>query len=141
MSNKSATIKGKLSLPHQLLASSLSWAVKAWARQRNIHKGSTPLAQYAKCVSEIGELGDALLKNNKDEVEDAVGDALVVLINIATICQTDLNTCLERAYNSIKNRRGIMFNGAFVKETDANYERIVRHVASEQVQTDLFSKD
>lgn len=115
--------------------------VLEWARQRNIHKGSTSLAQYAKCVSEIGELGDAILKNNKDDVEDAIGDAIVVLINIAEICNTDLNTCLGRAYNSIKDRKGIMFQGAFVKETDVNYERIIKHVKAEQVQTDIFSKD
>ena len=112
-----------------------------WSHERNIIQGSTLLAQYAKVVSEIGELGDALLKNNKDESEDAIGDAIVVLINIAAMCNTDLNTCLSKAYDQIKDRKGIMFNGAFVKETDANYERIVRHVKSESVQTDIFSKE
>lgn len=112
-----------------------------WSNERNIIQGSTLLAQYAKVVSEIGELGDALLKNNKDESEDAIGDAMVVLINIAAMCNTDLNTCLSKAYEQIKDRKGIMFNGAFVKETDANYERIVRHVKSESCQTDIFSKD
>lgn len=100
--------------------------VLEWSNDRNIIKGSTPLTQYAKCVSEIGELGDALLKGNKDEVEDAIGDALVVLINISAICQTDINTCLEKAYNQIKDRKGIMWQGTFVKETDENYPRILK---------------
>ena len=115
--------------------------VLEWARQRNIHKGSTYKDQYLKAQSEMGELADALLKGTKDDTEDAIGDVIVCLINLAEQCQTSLPICLAKAYNSIKDRRGIMFNGAFVKETDANYERIVRHVASEQVQTDLFSKD
>lgn len=115
--------------------------VLEWSRQRNIIKGSTPLAQYAKAVSEVGELGDALLKNNKDDVEDAIGDTLVILINLAAMCQTDLSTCLGKAYEQIKDRRGVMFNGAFVKETDANYDRIIKHVKAEQAQIDIFSKD
>lgn len=115
--------------------------VLEWATLRNIIKGSTPLAQFAKAVSEVGELGDALLKNNKDEVEDAIGDTLVVLINLAAMCQTDLYSCLYKAFEQIKDRRGVMFNGVFVKEADANYDRIIKHVKAEQTATDIFSKE
>ena len=115
--------------------------VLEWARQRNIHKGSTYKDQYLKAQSEMGELADALLKGTKDDTEDAIGDVIVCLINLAEQCDTNLNTCLDRAYSSIKDRKGIMWNGAFVKETDPNYERIVNHVKAEQVQTDIFSKD
>ena len=115
--------------------------VLEWARQRNIHKGSTYKDQYMKAQSEMGELADALLYADKEKTEAGIGDVLVCLINLAEQCGTSLPLCLERAYNEIKDRKGIMFNGAFVKESNPNYERIVRHVASEQVQTDLFSKD
>lgn len=115
--------------------------VITWANERNIIKGSTPLAQYAKFTSEGGELGDAILKGNKDDAEDAIGDATVVLINLAEMLGTDLNTCLGKVLPIIQARKGILFNGAFVKETDPNYERIVRHVKSEQSTLDLFSKD
>lgn len=115
--------------------------VLEWAKQRNIINGSTPLAQYAKAVSEIGELGDAILKNNKDELENAIGDSLVCLINLAEMCSTDIDICLGKAYEQIKDRKGVMWNGVFVKETDVNYERIIRHVETEQSQIDALFED
>ena len=104
-----------------------------WAHERNIINGSTPKDQYVKAVSEMGELGDGLLKGNREEVEDAIGDVLVCLINLAEMIDTSLPFCLDKAYNVIKDRKGIVFNGVFVKETDANYERIVKHLAKDSV--------
>src|SRR5574338_206035 len=104
-----------------------------WSHSRNIINGSTPKDQYIKSVSEMGELGDGLLKNNREEVEDAIGDILVCLINLAEMLDTSLPFCLDKAYNVIKDRKGIVFNGVFVKEGDANYERIVKHVRGNSV--------
>ena len=99
-----------------------------WSYARNIINGSDYKSQYMKAQSELGELADALLKGNKDETEDAIGDVLVCLINLAEQCDTSLELCLHKAYEQIKDRKGVMWNGAFVKETDANYERVLKHV-------------
>lgn len=102
-----------------------------WAEDRNIIGGSSVRDQYIKAVSEMGELGDAILKNNRDEVEDAIGDILVCLINLAKISDVSMIACLEGAYDVIKTRKGVMFNGVFVKDTDDSYERIYKHVHGE----------
>lgn len=99
-----------------------------WGHERNIINGSTSRDQYIKAVSEMGELGDALLKNNREEVEDALGDILVCLINLAEIMDMTLGQCLDKAYEQIKDRKGVMFNGCFLKDSDPNYERILRHI-------------
>lgn len=107
--------------------------VLTWSYDRNIINGSDFYRQYMKAQSEMGELADALLKGNKDETKDAIGDVLVCLINLSEQCDLSLDECLESAYNEIKDRKGVMFQGVFIKESDENYERIVQHLAKDSV--------
>jgi hypothetical protein len=43
---------------------------------------------------------------------------MVVLINIATRNNLTITECLDAAYNDIKDRKGKMIDGVFVKEAD-----------------------
>ena len=43
---------------------------------------------------------------------------IVVLINIAERNNLSIEDCLEQAYNDIKDRKGKMVDGVFVKEGD-----------------------
>ena len=112
--------------------------VLKWSNDKNIIGGSSLLAQYAKGQSEMGELADAILKGNKDEFEDAMGDALVVLINLCAIANTSIGTCLDRAWEQIKDRKGVMFQGTFVKESDENYSRIKNIVSTQKANMETF---
>jgi NTP pyrophosphatase (non-canonical NTP hydrolase) len=66
-------------------------------------------------MEEGGELGRAILKNDNDEFIDAIGDMVVVLTNLAHLGGTTIEACIDSAYNEIKNRKGKMSNGTFVK--------------------------
>lgn len=88
-----------------------------WAEARKIIPNSTPEAQYMKAISEMGELADALLKKNPNDIKDAIGDTVVCLINMCALLDINLTDCLEVAYLQIKNRKGILLpNGVFVKQ-------------------------
>ena len=92
--------------------------VLRWAEARKIIPNSSSQVQALKLVSEVGELCDALIKKDRDGVIDGLGDALVVLIILADIEGLNLLSCLESAYDEIKDRRGILQpNGVFIKET------------------------
>ena len=92
-------------------------AVNLWSMSRGIVNNSTPLAQFAKLVSEIGELGDNIAKQR--DVTDDIGDCLVVLNTIAIMLDTTLEDCLNVAYEDIKDRKGHMNSeGIFIKEGD-----------------------
>ena len=92
--------------------------ISLWAMKRGILNNSTPLAQFAKLVSEVGELGDNVAKER--DVTDDIGDCLVVLNNLAIMNDTTLEQCLRVAYNDIKDRKGHMnTHGVFIKEGDA----------------------
>ena len=88
--------------------------ISVWSMQRGIINNSTPLAQFAKLVSEVGELGDNVAKER--DVTDDIGDCLVVLNNLAIMNDTTLEECLKVAYNDIKDRKGHMnTHGVFIK--------------------------
>lgn len=98
--------------------SGVEMRVLRWSEERGIIKNSTAWAQYIKAVSEIGELGDAILKQDRRMIADGVGDTLVCLINVCAILDLDLTECLQAAYDEIKDRKGYLNkDGVFVKET------------------------
>lgn len=91
--------------------------VFCWAAKRRIIPNATPESQVLKAVSEMGELADAILKGQDDEMKDAVGDVLVCLVNLCALKGTSLGECLSLAYDQIKDRKGTLLpNGCFVKE-------------------------
>ena len=98
--------------------SELELKVLRWAEARKIIPNSSSHVQALKLVSEVGELCDAVIKKDRDGVIDGLGDSLVVLIILADIESLNLLSCLESAYNEIKDRRGTLQpNGVFIKET------------------------
>ena len=59
--------------------------VQRWATERGIYEHSTALAQALKAVSEVGELCDAVVKNDRDALIDAIGDTAVCLVNVGAM--------------------------------------------------------
>jgi NTP pyrophosphatase (non-canonical NTP hydrolase) len=92
--------------------------IKQWHRDRNLIEGSDDKTQFAKLIQEAGELSDNICKGK--DIRDDIGDMIVVLINIAERNRVSLTDCLEVAYNDIKDRKGRMVDGVFVKEADEN---------------------
>ena len=89
--------------------------VKQWHHDRNLINGSTDLQQFnGKLLEEVKELETNILLSQP--VADDIGDILVVLINIATRNNLSLSRCLQVAYDDIKDRKGKMIDGVFVKE-------------------------
>ena len=91
--------------------------IRAWAKQRGLYDSGDPMTQYAKLMEEAGELAQGLLKSKDDEVVDAIGDMVVVLTNLAHLKGVTIEHCINSAYQEIKNRKGSMVNGTFVKQT------------------------
>ena len=89
--------------------------IREWALKKGIYNKSDSFAQYNKLMEENGELGEALMRRNKDEIVDAIGDMVVVLTNIAHLEGYHIEDCIESAYNVISKRKGKMVDGLFIK--------------------------
>jgi hypothetical protein len=91
--------------------------VLMWAAERGIMQNSNAVTQFAKLVSEVGELADNVAKGR--DVRDDIGDCMVVLAIIAGFNGTTLNECATMAWNDIKDRKGFLNSeGIFIKEGD-----------------------
>lgn len=47
---------------------------------------------------------------------------------IANHYKLTLTECLQHAYNEIKDRKGVMYKGVFIKESDPRYENAVKEL-------------
>jgi NTP pyrophosphatase (non-canonical NTP hydrolase) len=90
--------------------------IREWARDRGIYDSGDVKTQLIKLYEETGELSEAVLKDSKLDIVDAIGDSVVVLTNLATLAGFDIEHCINAAYGEIRQRTGAMVNGTFVKE-------------------------
>lgn len=90
--------------------------IRSWADERGLYTKGSGRVQYIKLLEEAGELAQALLKEDKAEIKDAVGDMVVVLTNLAELEGFTIEECIESAYGEISKRTGKMINGTFVKD-------------------------
>lgn len=87
-----------------------------WAKPKGLLNPDFSPKQFIKLVEEVGELANAMLKGNKAEQIDALGDIQIVLNILAEQLGFDLDECLKSAYEEIKNRTGKTINGTFIKD-------------------------
>ena len=90
--------------------------IRTWAAERGIYDSGHKHTQYVKLQEEAGELAKALLEDDKPEIQDAIGDIVVVLTNLAHLEGLSIEDCIDAAYAEIVGRTGSMVNGTFVKD-------------------------
>lgn len=90
--------------------------IREWAETRGLYTKGDVKTQYLKLGSEFGELGDAIIEQNQEEIQDAIGDMIVVLTNLAHLAGFKVEDCIDSAYQVISKRTGKMVNGSFIKD-------------------------
>ncbi len=93
----------------------LTQAINLWSIERILHT-QDPTRQALKSLEELGEMARVLLKNDREELIDAVGDTYVTLVILCQQLGIEMSDCVNAAYNEIKDRRGKIVDGTFVKE-------------------------
>lgn len=91
--------------------------VEQWFKDRGLDEAD-PNKQMLKLFEELGEVASGMARSNLDEVKDGIGDTIVVLIGLSLQLDTSITECLSIAYEEIKDRKGKLVNGVFVKEED-----------------------
>lgn len=90
--------------------------IREWARQKGILEHGDPKTQTVKLFEEAGEIAAAVLRNNKANTMDGIGDCVVVLTSLAHLAGTSIEECIGVAYNEISGRKGKIVNGDFQKD-------------------------
>jgi hypothetical protein len=89
-----------------------------WSLDRNLLQTTTLETQTLKFMEEFGEFCAAYLRGDKVRAEDSLGDMYVVMVQMAKLVESNLSKCAWMAYGEIKDRKGMMVNGSFIKEED-----------------------
>ena len=110
LSNKELPSSG-----YDLHAPTIFDLIRSWAEDRGIYDKGDQKTQYVKLMEEAGEVGRAILKDDTLEIQDGIGDMVVVLTNLAELSGLTIEECIESAYDTIAKRKGKMINGTFVK--------------------------
>lgn len=95
--------------------------INKWAISHGLDQGN-PKIEWMKVTEEVGEIRDVFLRpsdfeNPEWSLKDAIGDSIVTLIVLCLQLGYDVEECLTIAYNDIKDRKGVMIDDNFVKET------------------------
>lgn len=95
----------------------LESAIYQWGIDRKIIQNGKIEAQMLKLIEEMGELSHAIVRNKEEEIEDAVGDIIVVLIMLQGIRGKHIFDSMLGAYNEIKDRKGYLDErGMYIKD-------------------------
>ena len=93
--------------------------IMKWHENRNLIEGSTDKDQVLKLQQELGELSDSVCKQK--DMKDDLGDMMVIMLNIMRRNNLTMEECLETAYIDIKDRKGRMIDGIFVKFEEKSF--------------------
>lgn len=103
--------------------------VRQWAKIRGVGGNSKATldqrlqSQYQRVLQECVEIHEALVNDDMDEFQDAIGDTIVTLINIANIKGYKAEECLDKAFGVIEFRKGLTNDaGDFVRYGKLNKE-------------------
>ena len=90
--------------------------IREWAKERGLYDKGDPKTQTLKLIEEAGEICRAVLKDDREQIIDGIGDCVVVLTNLAELVGYPIEKCIDAAYDEIKGRTGKMSNGTFKKD-------------------------
>lgn len=92
--------------------------IEMWGLKLGIIQNGKPAGQAIKTLEEVTELIDAIHRDDKTEIVDAIGDIGVTLLMQCAIQGVTFTQCLEAAYEQIKDRKGYLRpDGVFVKQS------------------------
>lgn len=97
-----------------------------WGEDRDMYIESDAQQQASKALEEFAELvsnvsrikrGDEVTEEEGEAIKDDIGDIMVCLTHVAKFYGLTLKECYQHAYQEIKDRKGRMVDGKFIKET------------------------
>ena len=94
--------------------------VNQWATERKIYSEGTIEGQIKKLKEEPQEVEDAYcsIEKSREDLVLEIGDVFVTAVNLCGVLGIDPREPMEKAWLKIKDRKGEMRNGIYIKEAD-----------------------
>lgn len=111
-----------------IITKQLGFSLSDYAKSEDIVSKS-PKYAVAEIAHELAVFVSFAHKYN-DFANNRIGNIIDYLNAIATDSKSTLEECVQIAYNDIKDRKGVMSNGVFIKESDPAYASIIASIES-----------
>ena len=122
--------------------------VELWAEKRNFFKNdnTNTLQQSMKLLEETGELVAGINKNKKEEIKDAIGDMIVVMIIISKLENEKINqTLIFDDYPTEKEAEIDNYNlkdeKYWIKLTILNIINLIKNMVQEEITTESIKEN
>jgi NTP pyrophosphatase (non-canonical NTP hydrolase) len=89
-----------------------------WATDKGLSHSSNRDRQVLKMVEEVGEVCEAMNKNQPEKVCGEIGDVAFTLVILAHQYSLTLIECLEMAWDKVSKREGETIRGSYIKKED-----------------------
>lgn len=109
-----------------ILCAQKGYAADGFMLFQPVAVSNAPYAEYLLLARSYGKMADAISKNDEEGFVCEMRTSLRLLFQVANKVGMGLYSCALAAYNDIKDRKGVMFNGTFIKESDELYEAAVK---------------
>ena len=86
-----------------------------WGKKRGLKNDDDIQMKYQRFLQEAIEIHEALVLNDEEEFQDAIGDTLVTLIMLADAKGYKIENCLDQAFGVINLRKGLTKDGQFIR--------------------------
>lgn len=97
----------------------LTEQIEQWSYTRKLpFQDST--RQFVKIIEEVGELASCDARSNEPGIVDAIGDIYVTLVVYCQQRGIRIEDAIRCAYNEIKDRKGQIIGGTFIKASDVD---------------------
>ncbi|WJZ69831.1 MazG-like pyrophosphatase [Pseudomonas phage 4P] len=80
---------------------------------------------YGDDLPRLGDLAGALARGNHGFAIKSLVLAVMTLFDVTGEYDTTMLACYQAAYDTIKDRKGVMYDGVFIKESDERYASIM----------------
>lgn len=80
---------------------------------------------YGDDLQHLGHLAGALARGNHGLAIKSLVLAVMTLFDVTEVHDTTMLACYAAAYDTIKDRKGVMYDGVFIKESDERYASIM----------------
>lgn len=96
-----------------------------------LFKNQDQMTQCLLLIEEFGKLAGAFLRGK--DMQPHIGEMFVELILLTRMAGTTLPESVLTAWDEIKDRKGVMLDGAFIKSTDPAYAQALKTIEAREL--------
>ncbi len=86
-----------------------------WSGEGRVGSTDDAREEQIRLMGIMGKLSYGVLLHDRDKIKEAIGEMVINLIVLSKHTSVDIEEAIECEYNKIKEQRGVIISGVFIK--------------------------